>query len=61
MRRAASVVKLDLCHGSTGPWVQVSVFRGLLERSQGDQLLVNVQALNVDCALSFKGREGNER
>ena len=36
------------------------VLRGLLQRSQGDQLLVNVQALNVDCALSFKGREGNE-
>src|SRR6266576_2367919 len=36
-------------------------FRGLLQRSQGDQLLVNIQALNVDCALSFKGREGNGR
>ena len=36
-------------------------FRGLLQRSQGDQLLVNVQALNVDHALSFKGRKGNER
>ena len=36
-------------------------FRGLLQRSQGDQLLVNVQALNMNCALSFKGREGNGR
>ncbi len=61
MRRAASVGKLDLCHGSTGPWVRVSMFRGLLQRSQGDQLLVNVQALNMDYALSFKGRKGNER
>src|SRR6266576_5197762 len=26
MRRAASVIKLDLCHGSTGPWVRVSMF-----------------------------------
>ncbi len=25
MQRAASVVKLDLCHGSTGPWVRVSM------------------------------------
>ncbi len=30
-------------------------------RSQCDQLLVDVQALNVDYALSFKGCEGNER
>jgi len=37
------------------------VFQGLLQRSQGDQLLVDVQALNVNYALSFKGREGNGR
>src|SRR6266576_5736384 len=48
------------CHGSTGPWVWVSMFQGLLQRSQGDQLLVDVQALNVDCALSFKGRKGDK-
>src|SRR6266566_7302568 len=30
-------------------------FRGLLKWSQSDQLLVVVQALNVDCDLSFKG------
>ncbi len=36
-------------------------FRGSLQRSQGDQLLVYVQALNVDYALSFKGCKGNER
>ena len=62
MRRAASVVKLDLCHGSTGPWVRVfGVFEVYSSRSQGDQLLVYVQALNMECALSFKGREGNGR
>src|SRR6266576_1189942 len=57
MRRAASVVKLDLCHSSIGPWVQSSVSQGLLQRSQGDQLLINIQALNVDCSLSFKGHK----
>ena len=35
----------------------VGAFWGLLQRSQGDQLLVVVQALNVNCALSFKRRE----
>ena len=33
------------------------VFEVQLRRSQGDQLLVNVQALNADCALSFKGHK----
>jgi len=32
MRRAASVVKLNLCHGSTGPWVQGSGFQGLFQK-----------------------------
>ena len=57
----ARVEKLDLCHGSTGPWVQGLGFKGCSKRNQYDQLLVNAQALNVDCALSFKGHEGNER
>src|SRR6266705_2512509 len=60
MRRAASVVKARLMsrlYRAVGSGFGVSL--GLLQRSQGDQLLVNVQALNVNCALSFKGREGN--
>ncbi len=60
-RRAARVVKLDLCHGSTGLWVRGLDFEGRSERNQGDQLLVNAQALNVGCALCFKGHKGNER
>src|SRR6266576_1566134 len=44
MRRAASVVKLDLCHGSTGPWVRVSGF------SESTPMGVNV----TSCLLSYK-------
>src|SRR6266700_918133 len=44
MQRAASVGKLDLCHGSTGPWVRVSTFRGLLQEG------VNV----ISCLLTYK-------
>src|SRR6266566_9593164 len=40
-RRAARVVKLDLCHGSTGPWAQGLGFQELFRGNQGDQLLVN--------------------
>jgi len=36
-------------------------FKVCSKRKQGDQLLVIVQALNVDCALSFKGHEVNGR
>ncbi len=32
-------------------------FEVLFRREPSDQLLVNVQALNIDCALSFKGHE----
>ena len=31
-RRAARVVKLDLCHGSTGPWAQGLGFQGSFRR-----------------------------
>src|SRR6266567_3369857 len=58
MRRAASVVKARLMsrlYRAVGSGF--GVFWGLFQRSQGDQLLVNVQALNVSYALSFKGRE----
>src|SRR6266705_2753570 len=60
MRRAASVVKARLMsrlYRAVGSGF--GVFGVLLQWSRGDQLLVNVQALNVNCALSFKGREGN--
>ncbi len=44
------------CHGSTGPWVRVSVlFEVQLQRSQGDQLLVNVQALDAVLRPVFQG------
>src|SRR6266567_675641 len=62
MRRAASVVKARLMsrlYRAVGSGFQcLEVYS---ERSQGDQLLVYVQALNVGYALSFKGREGNGR
>ena len=37
------------------------VFGVYSDRSQGDQLLVNVQALDVSYALSFKGHKSNGR
>ena len=62
MQRAASVIKARLMsrlYRAVGPGFDV--FGVYSKGVQGDQLLVNVQALNVDCALSFKGREGNGR
>src|SRR6266567_2719156 len=60
MRRAASVVKSSTyVTALQGRGFGFRCFQGLLQRSQGDQLLVIVQALNVNCALSFKGREDN--
>jgi len=50
---------LSRLYRAVGSGFNVSRFTS--KGSQGDQLLVNVQALNVDCTLSFKGREGNER
>src|SRR6266699_55852 len=44
MRRAASVVKLDLCHGSTGPCVRVSMFWSSLQKG------VKV----ISCLLTYK-------
>src|SRR6266700_2435399 len=62
MQRAASVVKARLMsrlYRAVGSGFDVS---GSTPRgSQWDQLLINIQALNVICALSFKGHEGNDR
>src|SRR6266699_3248420 len=60
MRRAASVVKARLMsrlYRAVGPGF--GVLGVYSERSQGDQLLVNAQALSVAYALSFKGRGSN--
>ena len=48
-------------YGSTELWVWGLGFKGCSKRNQGDQLLVVVQALNMGCALYFKGHKGNER
>src|SRR6266699_179837 len=62
MRRAASVVKARLMsrlYRAVGP-----VFGVFGVYSSGVRViscLFNVQALDVNCALSFKGREGNGR
>src|SRR6266576_656104 len=56
MRRAASVVKAQLMsrlYRAMGSGFLV--FKVCSRRNQSDQLLVNIQALNVSCALSFKG------
>ena len=61
MQRAARVVSSTYVTAPQGRGFGGLGFKGCSKRNQGDQLLVNVQALNVRCALSFKEREGNGR